>query len=315
MDASDPTVQPTSLSMLVGQGEVKQAIDVALTYAFTKNEPFPSPTLLLGPSSAGKTTFANVIAAEMCVDHKEVLAQTLNSAAELNALLLACSEKSIVTLDEAHLLSPALQTLLFSVIDKSTVFVNTGGQQPQPIKLPPITLLLATTDPQSLLPTIKNRASLELNFRFYTNDEIAQIVFHRAKALGWDVHESLLPEISARSKQEPRRALKLLQSAYRVAVAVGGDTIESRHLEETCRIQQLDSLGLNRAEQDYLAVLTEGPARLHMLASRLAVGIGVVRDLEGVLVRLGLLGKDRHGLRELTAKGRDHMAKNRSVGG
>ncbi|QDV12232.1 Holliday junction ATP-dependent DNA helicase RuvB [Rosistilla oblonga] len=310
MDATDPSVQPTSLSHLVGQDEVKAAIDIGLSFAFQKNEPFPSPTLLLGPSSAGKSIFSSVIAAELCVDCKEVLAQTINSAAELNALLLACNEKTIVTLDEAHLLSPALQTLLYSVIDKNTVYVPTGGRQPQPIKLPPLTILLATTDPQNLLPPLRNRAALELNFRLYTFQEIAQIVYRRAKSLAWDVHEAVLPLIADRSKQEPRRALKLLQSAYRVAIATGSDTIDLRHLEETCRIQQLDSLGLNRAEQDYLNVLMDAPSRLNVLASRLAVGIGVIRDLEGVLVRLGLIGKDSKGIRELTAEGRKHVQSN-----
>lgn len=310
MDISDPAIQPSSLSMLVGQDEAKQAIDIALTYAFSKNLPFPSPTLLLGPSSVGKTTFAGVIAAEMCVDHTEILAQSLLNAAELNAVFLAAAPKAIITLDEAHLLSPALQTLLYGVIDKGTVLVNTGGRQPQAIKLQPLTILLATTDPQHLLPPLRNRAALELNFRYYSDSEIAQILFRRAKSLCWDVHESILPEIAARSKQEPRRALKLLQSCFRVAVARGHETITKDHLVETCRIQQLCPLGLNRAEQDYLVVLLEGPARLNVLASRLGVQARTVQDMETVLVRLGMIGKDRTGMRELTAKGREHVTKN-----
>ena len=50
--------------------------------------------------------------------------------------------------------------------------------------------------------------------------------------------------IAQRSKNEPRQALRILQSCRRVAVSTGSATITPSHLKTACRLDQIDELGL-----------------------------------------------------------------------
>ena len=80
-------------------------------------------------------------------------------------------------------------------------------------------------------------------------------------------------------------------------------------MEIACELDQLDSLGLDATEQAYLRVLADAPARLNVLATRLGLPVQTVqRVTEAGLVRLGLVGKDKSGIRELTATGREHLS-------
>ena len=97
---------------------------------------------------------------------------------------------------------------------------------------------------------------------------------------------------------------------YRTASSdLEGTTITAKHLETACELDQLDQLGLDATEQAYLRILADGPARLNMLATRIGLPIQTVqRVTEASLVRLGLIGKDKTGVRELTAQGREHLS-------
>jgi holliday junction DNA helicase RuvB len=86
-----------------------------------------------------------------------------------------------------------------------------------------------------------------------------------------------------------------------------------QRLETSDALRPLDSLGLDAAEQAYLRILADGPARLNVIATRIGMPIQTVqRVTEATLVRLDLVGKDKGGLRELTAKARKHLSGLRS---
>ena len=245
----------------------------------------------------------------MAADFKEVIGQSLNSMADLNHFFLLATDKAVVHLDEAHSLSAPLQTSLLLAMEKKTVYVNVGGQSPQPIKLANFSLLLSTTEEYDLLPPLRDRMRLILRLNFLTVPELAKVVLCRSRALGWDVHEAALPLIGQRAKGTPRLALRLLQSCRRVCRAQGDTTITAKHLETACELDQLDRLGLDATEQAYLRILADGPARLNVIATRIGLPVQTVqRVTEAALVRLGLVGKDKTGVRELTALGRAHVS-------
>ena len=306
LDVNDAA--PSSLAHLVGNENVKRSIQVALDFAQTEGTAFPS-TMLLGGPGLGKSSIASVIASEMAADFKEVIGQSLMSVADLNHLLLSATEKSVVHIDEAHTLTVPLQTSLLLAMEKRTVFVNVGGQSPQAIKLATFSLLLSTTEEYCLLPPLRDRLRLVLRLNYLSVPELAKVVLHRSRALGWDVHEAALPLIAQRAKGTPRLALRLLQSCRRVCRAGGEATITPKHVETACELDQLDGLGLDATEQAYLRILADGPARLNVIATRIGLPVLTVqRVTEATLVRLGLVGKDKTGVRELTAKGRAHLS-------
>ena len=304
--------QPTSLSHLVGQEQAKKVIEVALNYAFGENKPFPTPTLLLGPPGIGKTAFANVIAQEMCSSFTETLAQSIQTAADMHAVLLAAQHKDVVFLDECHELDKKLQTLLYLAIDKKRIVVNGSGQSPRSIPIADFSLLLATTDPHRLLQPLKDRAKMVVNFDYYQLKELAQIVWHRSRSLGWDLHEAVLPLVAQRSRGTPRIALRLLNSCWRCCRAEGEKTITIKHLQQACQLEEIDEIGLDSVERRYLKALVKGRTRLGVLACILGLeSRAVSHHVEPFLLRSGLIIKDNNGLRELTRKGQEYLCQSR----
>jgi len=100
--------EPPSLRHIIGHRHVVETLSVAVDAAFQDAKRLEN-CLLCGPPGLGKTTFAAVLARELCVPFMEILAQSITNLAELNALILAAPEKSILFIDEIHLLDKMAQ--------------------------------------------------------------------------------------------------------------------------------------------------------------------------------------------------------------
>jgi holliday junction DNA helicase RuvB len=303
-------VAPSSLSHLVGQRSVIEQVRVAIDAAFADNKRFDS-AMLVGPPGVGKTALASVVAQEMATEFHDVLGQSIKGISDLNALLLAAQDKDVIHIDEAHELDKRLQTALYLALDRKKVLVRGGGkgQVPSGLTIGDFTLLLSTTDEYCLLQPLRDRMRLVLRFEFYSADELLTVLKHRTKALAWNVEDGVLPLIAQRSRGTPRLALRLLQSARRVARSEGDSTITVAHLERACVLEQLDDLGLGPTEQKYLRLLADGATRLNVVASVLGLPARTVSHVtEPCQIRSGLVVKDDLGRRQLTAKGHDHLS-------
>ncbi|MCB9921815.1 MAG: AAA family ATPase [Planctomycetaceae bacterium] len=300
---------PTSLSHLVGQRSVIDQVSVALDAAQIDGKRFDH-SLMVGPPGLGKSALANVIACEMAEEFTEVLGQSITTPSEFNGLLLRQPSRSIVFIDEAHELKREFQTALYLALDKQKLCVKSSGGPPAEYDLASFTVLLATTDEFCLLQPLRDRMKLTLRYEYYTEEELIQALALRIRALVWDVDEEVLPQIARRSKGTPRLALRLLQSSHRVSRSLGESSITNEHLLRACELEQLDECGLGRDEQAYLRILADGPTRLNVVATILGLPTRTVSQvIEAFLIRSGLITKDKNGLRELTAKGREHVAK------
>jgi Holliday junction DNA helicase RuvB len=299
--------KPTSLRHLIGQRNVIEQVEVALDAAQQDTKKFDH-ALMVGPPGLGKSAIANVIAEEMATGFHEVLGQSLNSPAEFNALLLSAGDRDIVFIDETHEMKKDFQTALYLALDKQKLFVRTGNGKPQGIPIADFTLLLATTDEYCLLQPLRDRMKMVLRYEFYSDEELQQVAQNRCNALGWNVDGEVFPQIAQRSRGVPRLALRLLQSSRRVARSVGESTITMEHLERACGMEQIDALGLGPSEQSYLRILTNGPTRLNVISTMLGLPTRTVSQVvEALLIRAGLVTKDKNGLRELTVEGREHV--------
>jgi holliday junction DNA helicase RuvB len=301
---------PTSLSHLVGQKQVIDQVTTALDAAFQDAAPFPH-TLLVGGPGLGKSQLASVIAQEMASDFHEVLGQAITSVADLNALLLATKDggRDVIFIDEAHELQRPFQTALYLALDKGVVFAKSRGA-PQGLRIAKFTLLLGTSEEYSVLQPLRDRCRLICRFDFFSNDELVELLRRRCKALGWEIDAAVLPLIAQRSRGIPRWSLRLLQASRRVCRAEGEQSITQVHFNRACILEGIDELGLGPAERKYLAILLEGPNRLNVIASILGLPtrtVSQVIESSGFLIRAGLVSKDKNGLRELTAKGREHL--------
>ena len=302
-------VSPSSLAHIIGQRSVVEQVGVAIEAAFADSRKFDHALLVGGPG-LGKTQLASVIAQEMAVEFNEALGQSIKNPGDLNALLLAAKEKSVLHLDEAHELKKEYQTALYRAIEGRKLFIQGRSSQVQTIPLADFTLLLSTTDEYCLLQPLRDRMKLVLRFQFYAEEELTVLLRQRSRALNWVVDEAVFAQVAQRSRGTPRLALRLLQSARRVCRAEGERTITLAHLERACGLEGIDAWGLGPVEQEYLRILAEGDSRLNVIASRLGLPARTVSQVtEPFLLRAGFLVKDNQGRRQLTALGREHLVK------
>ncbi len=303
-------IRPTSISHIIGQDHVRQVVALGLDYAHQEGRKFDH-SMMVGPPGLGKTAMSQIIAQEMATDFTELLGQSFNSVADLNAVLLSATERSIVFIDEVHEMNKSLQTTLYLALDQRKILIpgGKGGSPPMSIPIQDFTLLLCTTDEYQLLQPLRDRMKLTLRFEYYSADELTQIVANRSRGLGWDIDEAVFPAIANKGRGTPRLALRLLESAHRVCRAEGDHVITLSHLTRACGLEQIDSMGLGPTEQKYLKVVAESPTRLNVIASMLGLPRRTVSEVtEPFLMRSGLIVKDDQGRRQLTQMGRDHLS-------
>jgi Holliday junction DNA helicase RuvB len=135
------------------------------------------------------------------------------------------------------------------------------------------------------------------------------LIQQRAKRLGWTIEDDAVRQLASKSRGTPRLAVRLLESAKRQASADGTDLITAAHVQRMSEVEQIDSLGLDPIERQYLCILREGegPVRLNLLQASLGLPRQSIEMFEADFIRLGLITKSEKG-RMLTVKGLEHLA-------
>lgn len=301
---------PPTLDHVIGQPQVTAKLKVAVEASFADQQPMPH-VMLTGPAGVGKTMLAQVIAREMATEFREVLGQSLVNIAALNGFLLAASEpRSILFCDEAHEIPASVQTGLLKAIDERAVFLcSDNDSKVSKLEIEPFTLVLATTNPEGLLPPLRDRMRLICQLRRYKSSDLITLLRQKIMQLQWQVEDGVLVEISERSFGTPRLALRLLEAVRRSARAAGMTVIDASHAKAAFSLEELDEIGLGPDERAYLSILSEAsrPLRLGVIASRMGQPPQAVANVvESNLIWLGLIERSDRG-RTLTAAGLSHI--------
>lgn len=300
----------SSLNHVVGQTRAVTVLRTALDAYWhdrSKNngkESFPH-LLMCGSAGVGKTFLSELIANELCTECHVELAQNIGNIGQMQGLLMMLEPEHILLIDEIHELSETVQVSLYRALEERKLFL--GGNR-KPVTLPPFTLIGATTDEYLLTTSMRDRFKILLRLQHYSEDEVSLLINQRAKRLSWDIDAASVTQLAARSRGVPRLAVRLLESAKRVASSKGLDRIEPIHVEEMLFIEGVDSLGFDPVEQRYLKLLKEsqGPLRLNVLATHLGLPKQTIEMFERDFIRLGLITKGDKG-RSLTPKGIEHV--------
>lgn len=276
-----PPVPTTRFSDFVGQPQLKERLEAFIKAARERKEPLDH-VLLSGPPGLGKSTLAEIIAAELGRPLHILMAPSLTASA-LQEAMLGVLPGEIVFIDEIHQLNLQQQQLLFP-------FMKQG-----------ITVIAATNFPAKLLPSLRERFSIVEDVRLYTVDEIVAVI-ERVTA-ETPISSAVAIEIARRSRGTPRTALALLRRLR----DLGGLTDDT--IKDGFATLQIDELGLTPKDREYLSVLARATAPVgeSALASTLNESTETIDQvIEPFLLQNGFIERTKTG-RTITDKGRAHL--------
>lgn len=278
--------KPSKLNDMIGQKIVLDQVKIAISAAKQDNKRMDH-CLLTGAPGLGKSSLAKIIAEEMSTGFTEILGN-VKTASDLNSTLLKMGNGCILHIDEAHLLSAELMTILYVVLDQKKIFVNTGKSIVQ-LSVQDFTLLLSTTDEHCLLQPLRDRMKLILRYDYYYDNEIQQIVSKRCEMLGWgELDLNIAENIAKIAHGTPRIALRFLEAARRCCRSAGEEKISLDHLQQSLQLQGIDELGLGPLEKNYMKLLIDGPQRLNILSSVIGTNNKTLSTItEPFLMRIG----------------------------
>lgn len=102
------SLRPQYLNEYIGQEKIKEALNVFISAAKTRNEVLDH-ILFYGPPGVGKTTLSNIIAHEMDAPLTLVSGPTLEKPADIISILTHIEEGAIIFIDEIHRISLSVE--------------------------------------------------------------------------------------------------------------------------------------------------------------------------------------------------------------
>jgi Holliday junction DNA helicase RuvB len=297
-----PSMRPKHFNEFVGQGAIVEKLRIFITAAKQRNEPLDH-TLLLGPPGLGKTTLANIIAAEMGVQIKITSGPVLNRAGDVAALLTGLRAGDVLFIDEIHRLSKNVEEVLYPAMEDYHFDILIGkGPTARSLrmKVQPFTLVGATTREGDVSAPLRTRFGVISRIDYYSVEELALLIESVAKRLNYPVAEAAALEIAARARGTPRVAIRLYRRMRDVAQVNKKPTVDLETVETGMQMLQIDKQGLDYIDRKILEILIRrfdgGPVSLNTLAVSVGEEPDTIFDVyESFLIQIGFLARTSRG--------------------
>ena len=307
------TLRPQSFDEYVGQERLKKNLKLAIEAAKKRSEPIDH-VLLYGPPGLGKTTMASVIANEMGVGLRVTAGPAIERAGDLASILTNLQDGDILFIDEIHRLSRAVEEVLYSAMEdfKLDIVIGKGpAARSVRLDLPKFTVIGATTRTGSLEAPLRDRFGHLYRLKFYTPEEIAQIISRAAHILSTKIHPESAVTLSYRARLTPRIANRLLKRVRDYADVNGDGIIDTVITEQALAMMEIDEMGLDPADRSMLVSIIENygdnPVGLNTIAALTGDEASTIEDFyEPYLLQIGFIERTPRG-RRVTSKARKHV--------
>ena len=170
--------------------------------------------LLAGPPGLGKTSLAQIVAAELDVPFVQTAGPALERKGDVAAFLTALEPRSVFFVDEIHRLPRALEETFYPAMEDRALPITVGqgaGARVVTLDLPPFTLIGATTRAGLLTTPLRDRFGIQHRLEHYEPADLARIVRRSARLLGVEIDAGGAVAIAERSRGTPRVANRLLK--------------------------------------------------------------------------------------------------------
>jgi Holliday junction DNA helicase RuvB len=301
-ESQDRAIRPKRLADYIGQPQVKAQLGLFIEAAAARAEALDH-VLVFGPPGLGKTTLAQIIAAELGVNLRHTSGPVLERPGDLAALLTNLQPRDLLFIDEIHRLSPVVEEVLYPAMEDYQLDIMIGdGPAARSIKLnlPPFTLVGATTRAGLLTSPLRDRFGIVQRLDFYSDAELAQIVARSAAILGMATTPEGAARIAQRSRGTPRIANRLLRRVRDYAQVKGDGHIDAAIADAALDLLDVDPQGMDALDRRLLSTIIEkfdgGPVGIESLAAAIGEERGTLEDVvEPFLIQRGLLMRTARG--------------------
>ncbi|WP_461209141.1 Holliday junction branch migration DNA helicase RuvB [Desulfocurvus sp. DL9XJH121] len=317
----DDHIRPRSLDDFIGQDELRANLRVFVSAARERGQAMDH-TLLYGCPGLGKTTLAQILAAEMGVNIVSTSGPVLERSGDLAAILTNLERNDILFVDEIHRMPPTVEEILYPAMEdfKLDLVIGQGpGARTVKLDLEPFTLVGATTRIGLLTSPLRDRFGVIARLEFYDPEDLARIALRAARILDVELTDNGADVIGRRSRGTPRIANRLLRRVRDFALVEGDGAVDAAAAEAALARMDVDESGLDFMDRKILSVLINqyggGPVGVKTLAVACSEEVRTIEDIyEPYLMQCGFLKRTPRG-RMATARAYAHLNLIAAAGG